>query len=289
MMPLLRLLRPHQWSKNLLVFISLLVGHQYGDGDILLRTAQCFVSFCLVASAGYIVNDLLDLEDDRNHPQKHLRPLAAGEITPGLALVCALVLMLAGLGLALTLNMGVFASVVCYLCSTLLYSLWLKRKLMIDIVVLAGLYTIRIIGGVAVVHTVPSFWLLAFAMFLFSSLATLKRYVELRERPAEAIEDHSLRAYRPEEQPILAAIGIANGALAVLVLAFYMNSPQVQSLYSTVLPLWLLCPLLMYWVGRVWLLASRSLVNSDPILFALRDRVSYLVALAALLLIALAK
>jgi 4-hydroxybenzoate polyprenyltransferase len=289
MPPLLRLLRPHQWSKNLLVFVSLLVGHQYGDTAVVTATTLVFASFCLAASGGYIVNDLMDLEDDRHHPRKRLRPLAAGEVSPVPALIVAALLIGGALALAATISTPVLACVGAYLLSTLFYSLYLKRKMMIDIVALAGLYTIRIIGGVAVVHAVPSFWLLGFAMFLFTSLATLKRYVELRERSTQALEDHSVRAYRVEELPVLGAVGVANGFLAVLVLAFYMNSAEVQALYATVLPLWLLCPLFMYWIGRTWLLASRGIVDSDPILFALRDRLSYAMAAAVLLLVFIAK
>jgi 4-hydroxybenzoate polyprenyltransferase len=289
MMPLLRLLRPHQWTKNLLVFVSLLVGHQYGNPSLLWQTLLCFVAFCLVSSTGYIVNDWRDIADDRNHPEKCRRPLAAGEVAVSSALCLAVVLGLTGLMLAWMINGWVLVCVLCYLASTLLYSLWLKRKLLLDVIVLAGLYTIRILAGVAVLGSEPSFWLLAFAMFIFSSLAILKRYIELRERPAQGLQSFSRRAYTPEEQQILSVLGVANGSLAVLVLAFYMNSPQVQALYSTVLPLWLLCPLLMYWIGRIWLLASRSRVHGDPIFFALRDRTSYLTAVAAALLIWLAK
>jgi 4-hydroxybenzoate polyprenyltransferase len=288
-MPWLKLLRPYQWSKNLLVFTVVLAGHHYGDASVLWPLLQCFACYCLMASAGYIVNDLKDIADDRNHPVKRHRPIAAGQVSPGAALALAFLMVLAGFYLAWSINLWVLASVSCYLLTTLLYSVWLKRKLLLDVVVLAGLDTVRIIGGAAAVGIEPSFWLLAFAMFLFSSLAILKRYIELRERPVASLEAHSVRAYRPEEQYILASLGIANGSLAVLVLAFYMNSPAVQAMYRSVLPLWFLCPILMYWIGRIWLLASRSLVSTDPILFALKDRLSYMIALVCLVLIGLAK
>jgi len=162
------------------------------------------------------------------------------------------------------------------------YSFWLKRKLLLDIIVLACLYTLRILAGVAVLGAQPSFWLLGFAMFLFCSLAALKRFIEIQSRPAHLLEAHSKRAYLTQDQPIVGMIGIANGYLAVLVLAFYINSSEVSLLYGQVAILWLLCPLLMYWVGRIWLLASRSLVHGDPVLFTLRDRTSYFVLVAGL-------
>lgn len=288
-MSFLRLLRPHQWSKNLLVFVSMLAGHQYTDLQVLQQTALTFLVFCLLASAGYVINDLLDVEDDRNHPQKCKRPLAAGEVGAGAAVVLAAILVALGLALAWSVNIWVLVTAMAYLLSTLAYSLWLKRKLFVDIILLAGLYTIRIIAGVAVVQAEPSFWLLAFAMFIFTGLAALKRYIELCERSAKSLVDHSVRAYKHSETPVLMAVGVANGFLSVLVLAFYLDSPEVRALYKNILPLWLLCPLLMYWTGRIWLLAGRSLVHSDPILFALKDRLSYLMGIAIIGLVLLSK
>jgi 4-hydroxybenzoate polyprenyltransferase len=282
MMPLLKLLRPHQWSKNLLVFASLVVGHQFGDLSVLASTALCFCAFCLAASTGYIVNDLLDLEDDRNHPQKRLRPIATGQVSKWQAISLAVVLLATSLYLASLIGHYLLWCVLSYLALSLAYSFWLKRKLLLDIIVLACLYTLRILAGVAVVGAEPSFWLLGFAMFLFCSLAALKRFIEIQSRPADLLEAHSLRAYIPQDQPIVGMIGIANGFLAVLVLAFYLNSSEVSLLYGQVAMLWLLCPLLMYWIGRIWLLASRSLVHDDPVVFALRDRTSYLVLVAGL-------
>lgn len=282
MMPLLKLLRPHQWSKNLLVFVSMVVGHQLGDLSVVISTALAFCAFCLAASAGYIVNDLLDLEDDRNHPQKRLRPLAAGQVSKSQAIGLAVVLLVTSLYLASLVGYYLLWCLLSYLALSLAYSFWLKRKLLLDIIVLACLYALRILAGVAVVSAEPSFWLLGFAMFLFSSLAALKRFIEIQSRPAQLLEAHSLRAYIPQDQPIVGMIGIANGFLAVLVLAFYLNSSEVSLLYGRVAILWLLCPLLMYWIGRIWLLASRSLVNDDPVVFALRDRTSYLVLVAGL-------
>lgn len=284
-----RLLRPHQWSKNLLVFTSLVLAHQYDDVELVVRTLTCFLAFCCVASAGYIANDWLDLEDDRNHPEKCRRPLAAAEVGPGLALCLAAVLIVAGLALAATVNVPVLAATLTYLLATLFYSLWLKRVLLLDVVMLTFLYLLRIVGGVAVMRVEPSFWLLAFAMFVFFSLAGLKRFSELRERESESLEIFSVRAWQPEDATIVAGLGLATGALAVVVLAFYIDSAVVRAAYAFPPALWLLCPLLLYWVGRVWLLANRSLVHGDPVLFAMRDRLSYIVAVVALSIILVAR
>ncbi|MCZ6829955.1 MAG: UbiA family prenyltransferase, partial [Gammaproteobacteria bacterium] len=268
----LKLMRPHQWSKNLLVFVSMLVGHQYHDMRLLSLTVLCFCALCLVASAGYVVNDLVDLEDDRNHPQKKHRPLPAGQLSRTTASVVFVLLATAGFLLAALAGPYVLFCLFIYLAISLAYTGWFKRKLLLDIIVLAGLYTLRILAGVAVLGTEPSFWLLGFAMFLFCSLAALKRFIEIQERPAEALEAHSVRAYIPQDQPIISMIGITSGFLAVLVLAFYIDSSEVTSLYEHAVLLWLMCPLLMYWIGRIWLLSSRSLVHGDPVVFALRDR-----------------
>ena len=282
MTALLKLLRPHQWSKNLLVFVSPVMGHQLGDMSVVASTAWCFVALCLIASAGYIVNDLLDIEDDRNNPQKRHRPLAAGQVSTLQARGLAVVLAAAGLYLASLIGGYTLSCLLAYLALSLTYSFWLKRKLLLDIVLLACLYTLRILAGVAVLGAPPSFWLLGFAMFLFCSLAALKRFIEIQSRPVHLLEAHSKRAYLRQDQPMVGMIGIANGYLAVLVLAFYINSSEVSLLYGQVAILWLLCPLLMYWVGRIWLLASRSLVHGDPVLFTLRDRTSYVVLVAGL-------
>ena len=284
---LIGMLRPHQWTKNLLVFVSLIAGHQYTDTRLIELTLLCFVSLCLVASGGYVLNDLADVRDDRQHPLKRQRPIAAGQVGRTSACAVALSLLGGGLALAWLVSPSVFACVAAYVLGATLYTFWAKHKLLLDIIVLAALYTSRIVAGVAVAQLVPSFWLLAFSMFLFASLATLKRFVELIERPAQALAEFSMRAYASEDRSIIAMIGVANGFLSILVLAFYLNSEEVTQLYTDPVLLWLICPLFMYWVGRIWLLASRGLVHGDPILFALRDRLSYLL-LAIVLAIGLA-
>jgi 4-hydroxybenzoate polyprenyltransferase len=285
---LLRLARPHQWSKNLLVFLSLIAGHQYADPALLSLSALCFLSFCLVASAGYVVNDLADQRDDRAHARKSARPIAAGQVSARLAFVLAGILLGAGLTIASFLPRDAALCIVGYLAATQLYTFWARKKLMLDVVFLAGLYTLRIIAGVAVSGSTPSFWLLAFSMFLFFSLASLKRFIEIVGREPEALAGYSARAYRKDDGQMIAMLGIASGMLAVLVFAFYINSREVMRLYAHPALLWLACPLLLYWIARAWMLASRQQVHDDPIVFALRDPSSYLllVLLGAIVVLA---
>lgn len=282
--PALRLLRPHQWSKNLLVFVGPVLGHQLGDPRLAGLAALCFAAFCLAASAGYVVNDLADLRDDRAHPQKRRRPLAAGELPVATAALLAAALLAAGLGCAALVSRPVLLCVGGYVLATLAYTFWVKRKLALDIVFLAGLYTTRIIAGALVTGLAPSFWLLAFSMFVFLSLASLKRSIEIATRDGETLAAYSARAYRDGDRATIAMLGIGSGLIAVLVLAFYINSREVTALYTHPDVLWLVCPLFLYWVVRIWLLAGRDQVHDDPIVFALKDRTSYvLLALVALI------
>ena len=271
----IRLLRPHQWSKNLLIFVSIFAGHQLADAVLLSRTTLAFVAFCLAASGGYVLNDLADRHDDRAHPRKRLRPLAAGEIKPAAAAVLAAMLLAAAIALAAVVSRELLACVAAYLAASQTYTFYAKRKLALDIIFLAGLYDVRIIAGAVVTGAVPSFWLLAFFMFLFFSLAALKRFVELAARDDEDLDNNSTRVYRSADRAGIAALGSACGVVSVLVFALYLNSREVAHLYTNPALLWLACPLLLYWIARAWLLAARGLVQDDPVTFALRDRVSY--------------
>ena len=286
--PLLALLRPHQWSKNLLVFVSVCAGHQLGDARLLSLSAVAFAVFCLAASGGYVLNDIADLRDDRAHPGKRARPLAAGVVSVRLAGCVAIGLLAAALAIAFAVSVEFLAVVLAYLVASQVYTYWAKRKLALDIVILAGLYTSRILAGVLVTGVQPSFWLLAFSMFLFFSLAALKRFVEVVSRDGEDMDRYSARAYRRGDAFAVAALGAGSGVVSVLVLALYLNSREVVLLYSMPGILWLACPLFLYWIARTWLLAGRGLVHEDPIVFALRDPASYvlLVLLAAIVVIA---
>lgn len=272
----LKALRMHQWLKNLLVFLPLLAAHAFTDVAMVSRSVLAFLAFGLCASGVYVLNDLLDLQSDRRHPRKRHRPFASGRLPILHGMLVAPVLTIAGFALA-WLAAPAFAGVLAiYWVATFGYSLWFKRVEMLDVCVLAGLYTIRIIGGAVAVSVPLSFWLLAFSMFLFLSLAVLKRYTELAGMEGQG--QASGRGYAAADLPLLQSLGAASGYIAVLVLALYINSPESVELYSRPRVLWLLCPLLLYWVSRAWSVAHRRKMHDDPVVFAVTDPVSQVVA-----------
>jgi 4-hydroxybenzoate polyprenyltransferase len=270
----MRSIRPHQWMKNLLVFVPLLVAHMWADETAALRALAEFVSFCLVASGVYQVNDILDVEHDRAHPRKKHRPVASGELSIIHASLIAVVLLIASVAIAWALSPTVFTVLVAYAVVTSAYSWRLKTQPVIDVVALAFLYTIRIVGGAAAIGVVPSYWLLTFSMFIFLSLAVLKRCAELIARTGEPNEAPSGRGYRGVDLPVLTGLGTALGAAAVLVLALYIHTDVSARNYSRPEVLWLLCPVLVYWIGYLWLKTGRGEMHDDPIIFAARDRAS---------------
>ncbi|HUP96755.1 MAG TPA: UbiA family prenyltransferase [Usitatibacter sp.] len=285
---LLRAARPHQWAKNLLLFVPLLTAHLIFDAGALGQGAIAFLAFCLAASAVYVANDLMDLEDDRRDPVKRRRPLASGELSIAMALA-AIPLLLAAAAVAASRLPGAFAALLgVYAVTSLAYSLWLKRVVMLDVVVLAGLYTLRILAGAAAVQVVVSHWLLAFSVFMFLSLALAKRYVQVGNASARDEPRVFGRGYQPGDGNVLAMFGASSGYISVLVFALYLTSAQVVALYSRPEVLWLACPLLLYWISRVWLLAHRGELDEDPVLFAVHDSASYFVAAAVVGVMALA-
>ena len=274
----LKALRLHQWLKNVLVFVPMLAAHRFLDPVAILHCVLAFLSFGLCASSVYLLNDLIGLADDRRHPTKSKRPFAAGllPLSQGLAASPCLALASFGLGYALS---PLFAGVlVLYWVLNLSYSLWLRRRVMADVVVLAGLYTLRIVAGAVLLGTAISFWLLAFSMFLFLSLAMLKRYAELFGQRAKGASATFGRGYEVDDLPLLQSLGAASGYLAVLVLALYINSTASELLYRRPQVLWLLCPLLLYWISRAWMIAHRGLMRDDPVIFAATDRTSQITA-----------
>jgi len=275
----LRAIRTHQWVKNLLVFLPLLLAHQVGNHVALVRDILAFFAFSTCASSVYLLNDLLDLPSDRRHPRKRRRPMASGEI-PAVQGGVATVLLFALSILLGSFTTGEFLIVLgAYYLVTLAYSFVFKRQALIDVMLLAGLYTVRIIAGGAAAAIAPSFWLLSFAIFMFLSLGIIKRYTEL-----ELIEEGTKtnihgRGYSRHDMPLLLGLGAASGFIAVLVLALYINSPEALPLYRRPRILWLLCPLVLYWISRVWLKCSRGEMHDDPIVFAIKDRSSLLIGL----------
>ena len=285
---LTRALRVHQWIKNLLIFVPLLMAHKILDGSSLLRAVYGFSAWCLCASGVYLLNDWFDLEDDRRHPYKMHRPLAAGTINSRWLWLFVPGLFLSGLGVAFFLLPAPFGWILLlYVALTTSYSLYLKRLLIVDVLVLAALYTLRMLSGGFATGIPVSPWLLAFSMFLFLSLAFVKRYTELGTLESGSREIASRRNYRTEDIEIFKTIGPASGYLSVLVLVLYINSREVASLYRQPIILWLVGPCLLYWITRVWLLAHRGEMHEDPIVFTVKDPASYIVgALVAAVIIA---
>lgn len=284
---LLRAMRVQQWVKNLLVFVPVVMAHEMRDPALMLAALVAFVSFSLCASAVYLTNDLLDLEADRRHASKRFRPFAAGDLNPLGGLMLAPLLLAASVLLALTLPLPFLVTLAIYIVLTTLYSFRLKHVALVDVVVLATLYTGRMMAGSAATDVWPSPWLLGFAMFFFLSLAFVKRYSELYAF-RNAKESLRVRGYYPSDLEQIASLGATSGYISVLVAALYINTDRVAALYREPALLWLVCPLLLYWVSRVWLLAHRGEMHDDPVVFAVRDRVSYVVGalMAAVLLIA---
>ena len=284
----LQALRPQQWLKNLLVFVPLVTSHAVLDPGQILLAMLAFIAFGLCASAVYVINDLLDLADDRRHPRKRMRVFAAGNVPALSGIVMAPVLLAAAMAIALAVSPVFVAVLATYVAVTTAYSFALKRLVLVDVFTLAGLYTVRLIGGSAALGLWPTFWLLAFSMFVFLSLAMLKRYTELLGAREAGEASAPGRGYRTGDLELLSALGGGAGYLSVLVLALYVNSPAVLPLYARPDALWLLCPLLLYWISRAWLVAHRGNMHDDPIVFAVKDRVSRAVALAMAVVILLA-
>ncbi|MFN7002242.1 MAG: UbiA family prenyltransferase [Roseinatronobacter sp.] len=285
MRPRLRALRPHQWVKNLLVFLPVLAAH---DASSLPVVLIAFIAFCLTASAVYIVNDLADLAADRAHKRKRYRPLASGALPVGEALVMAAALFLSAIALSVLLTPPAFVAVLLvYVVATFAYSLWIKRKLLIDVVALSGLYTLRIVAGAVAAGIVLSTWLLGFSMFLFFSLAAVKRQAELTDIGPEQVEAAPGRAYAGSDLPVIRSMAITSGQAAVLVLALYISSDDVIKLYAAPNLLWLVCPILFYWISRMVLITHRGHMTDDPIVYAARDWRSLLaIALVAIVVVA---
>ncbi len=278
---MLRAMRPHQWSKNLLLFLPMLAAHDLGAIFLVLLA---FIAFSLTASAVYVINDLLDLSADRQHPRKRKRPFAAGDLTASTGAIMAGGLLFVALIVGLMIGVPFFLTLLFYLCATFLYSLWLKRKALVDVLTLAGLYTVRIIAGAAAASVVMTPWLLAFSMFLFLCLAAVKRQAELMDQ-LQSGRSSPGRGYQTDDLPVLRGIGLSAGHAAVLVLALYISSDDVQLLYGQPMILWLICPLLLYWTLRMVMKAHRGQMTDDPIVFAATDMTSIGVIVASALVV----
>ncbi len=285
---ILRVLRAHHWTKNLLVFVPMLMAHRANDPLRLRHAALAFAAFCLASSATYIFNDLMDVAHDRAHRSKRNRPLSANEISPRAAMLIMVICALGALAIAWGINVETLIGIALYLALSTLYTLFIKRTLIADVILLASFYSLRVLVGGAATSIVVSRWLLAFSSFLFVSLALAKRYADLTRAEANAEEAPAGRRYTTADRQVLLSLGTASGMISVLVFALYLNSPQVSELYRNTDPLWLVCALLMYWIGRIWLLADRGVIDDDPIVTAAKDPASYVVAAAAAIIVLIA-
>jgi 4-hydroxybenzoate polyprenyltransferase len=274
-------MRLHQWSKNLLLFLPMLAAHRL-EPLLVLQSFGAFVVFGLAASSVYLLNDLLDLPDDRAHPHKRHRPIASGRITLPQAIVLAPALLLTALaGGWLLFPPTFFAVLTAYYAAALAYSLFLKRKVIVDVLTLGLLYTLRIVAGAAALALPLTAWMLAFSLCAFISLAIIKRYAELLASP-DLHGESSLagRGYRANDLPLLQSFGTASGYLSVVVLALYIRDPATAVLYGRPAIIGLAVPIWLYWISRAWLITDRGGMHDDPVLFALKDRTSYLIGLA---------
>jgi 4-hydroxybenzoate polyprenyltransferase len=277
----LRALRLHQWMKNVLIFVPLLAAHELSNPQLIAQALLAFFFFGVCASSVYILNDILDLADDRHHSTKKHRPFAAGtlSIKSGILAFPALLAIAFG-GAAIFLDWTFSIVLAAYYILTLAYSMGLKRKMAVDVIALAMLYTVRIIAGAFACGLELTFWILAFSMFIFLSLALVKRYAELHESRKKGLTEKTRgRGYYPADLEILSSLGASSGYLSVMVLALYIHEQSITSLYTHPQFIWLACPLLLFWITRVWVLTHRGEMHDDPVVFAIRDRASLIMGL----------
>lgn len=278
---LIKALRVHQWAKNALIFVPLLASHQLTQLDKIADGIAAFILFGLCASSVYLLNDLLDIQDDRHHQTKSKRPFASGDLSIKSGLIIFPMLLIGSfLGSYLLLPLNFLFALVVYYILTVLYSFSLKRIVVMDVIALALLYTMRMIAGTFAFEVDITFWMLAFSMFIFLSLALVKRYTELAEaRNAGNIEKARGRGYYPDDLEMISSLGAAAGYISVMVLALYIQDETTISLYTQPHFIWLACPILLFWVSRVWLLAHRGQMHDDPVVFAIKDKTSIFVGL----------
>jgi 4-hydroxybenzoate polyprenyltransferase len=280
--PLAKALRLHQWAKNLLVFLPFLLAHSFRAASAL-TALVAFFCFSLTASATYIFNDLLDLEQDRAHLNKRNRAFAAGDLSVPAGVCISLLLAAVALIAAAYLPRTFLAYLLLYLVTTLTYSFALKRIVLVDVVILSSLYTIRMLAGAAATRTPISPWLAAFSVFLFLSLAMVKRFSELQNLHARGVNPTNGRGYLLSDTEQLRSFGTSSAYASIVIFALYINGHDVVALYHHASRMWLITPLLILWISRVWLLASRGELDEDPVVFALTDRMSLLLGLGVLL------
>ena len=284
---LLKTIRLHQWAKNVLIFVPMLLAHALRL-PLIINAVIAFLCFSLCASATYIVNDLLDIEADRRHPKKRYRPFASGDLSPAAGLTIAVSFLALAFAGASLLPHAFAGWLVTYLVSTLCYSLHLKRVVLVDVILLSGLYTLRMLAGGAATDVVFSPWLAALSVFLFLSLAMVKRFSELQNIRAQGNALSNGRGYLLGDIEQLRSFGTASAYASVVVFALYINGNDIMGLYRHPTRMWLMTPLMILWLSRVWLLASRGELDEDPVIFAVTDRMSLLIGAAIAVIAVLA-
>ena len=280
---LAKALRVHQWAKNLLVFLPLLLAHSFRLRPALTALAA-FFCFSTIASSTYILNDLLDLESDRVHLSKRRRAFAAGDLSVKAGLAISGLLASVSLFAAAYLPSRFMVYLLLYLVTTLAYSLKLKRLVLVDVIVLSALYTVRMVAGSAATHTLISPWLAAFSIFFFLSLAMVKRFSELKNLYERGARPTDARGYLISDLEQLRSFGTSSAYASIVIFALYINGNDVAGLYHHPSRMWVITPFLILWVSRVWLLASRGELHEDPVVFALTDRMSLLLGVAVVMI-----
>lgn len=287
----IKAIRAYQWIKNLLLFVPLITSHSYGSLKLFTLSLWGFGVFSMVASAGYLFNDLLDLDSDRRHPRKRNRPIASGRFSVLTALVLAFFLLISGLFFASTQGWQFFTIVMCYFITSFIYSLLLKKIVLYDVFLLASLYSIRVFAGAIVIDVILSFWLIAFSTFIFLSLAFVKRYselIQLNNGEGETSLKERGRGYILQDSVLLLIMGVVSGFLAVVVFSLYINSTEMTQLYKQPKILWPISFLFLFWISRIWLISTRGKMTDDPIVFAVKDSTSYIVFILTGILMLLA-
>ncbi len=279
----IQVFRINQWLKNVLLFVPLVAAHQLSQPGLLLTLLVAFISFSISASAIYILNDLFDIESDRLHPRKRDRPFASAAVPIPWGVALIVVCLFAGISLAVFVGHAFLYWLILYLVLTTSYTFWLKQQVLVDSLTLAGLYTLRIVAGAAAVSVALSFWLLAFSIFIFLSLAFIKRYTELQTQISEGNTVAHGRGYHVDDISMIQTFGIASGYTSILVLALYLNSDTVLTLYQAPQFIWAAVPAMLFWISWIWLKAHRGKMHDDPIVFAVKDKASMLVGILIVL------
>ena len=283
---IIKIIRPHQWVKNILVFVPMIMAHQLNIENFVL-SLKAFIIFSLVASSIYVINDIVDINSDKKHPFKKLRPLAAGLITLNQCKLLVLILLFISSLLLLTTNIKFFFTIVTYFLISNLYTFIIKKYAFIDLLILSVLYTLRIVAGGLIVDIFASTWLISFSIFFFLSLASIKRQIEILNLKKFDIEEIYGRGYSLKDEKIIKKISILFGLISIIILVMYINSSKVYELYSSPNFLWGMCLIMTFWILRIIIVTDIGIIKDDPVVYAINDKISYLCLFLILLSILL--